>query len=69
MTHAGLNASIAEAQRFLERAKHLRAVLALDKIRTKMEAYMSDHPKETASVLRASMDLTRSLADLRRAGQ
>jgi len=65
MTHATLNASIAEAQRFLERAKCLRGALTWDKIRTKTEAYMSDHPKETASVRRASMDLTCILADLR----
>jgi hypothetical protein len=64
-----LNNTIEEAERFLKKAKELRDLMEDGK--RKMESgdkyyYPSDNPKESGAVRRASMDLTRSLADLRR---
>lgn len=55
-----LKEAIEEAQRFLKRAEDLR------KKTSKESAYVyGGFPKESGSVKRASMDLTRSLAKLR----
>jgi hypothetical protein len=61
MTIKALEEAISEASRFLIRAR------ALSRMHTKETACDSilDHPKEQGAVRRASMDLTRSLADLR----
>lgn len=59
-----LDAAIREAERFVERAKaiqsHKRQVLGPSVIR------FDAGPKETGAARRASLDLTRALADLRR---
>lgn len=67
-----INAAIAEAQRFIERAYWLRDTLIADGERMKSESasgskYVSAYtfPKESGAVRRASMDLTRSLAKMR----
>jgi len=64
-----LNNTIEEAEKFLKKAKELRNLMEEDKKR-EMESkdyyYSSGNPKESGAVRRASMDLTRSLADLRR---
>ena len=52
--------SIAEAKRFI-----IKAELAYDRLTTDNMAYICGS-KETASAKRASMDLTRSLAELRK---
>lgn len=53
-----LNSAISEAKRFLLRAEHL-------KLLNGSSTYIGDHPKEQGAVKRASMDLTRALAELR----
>ncbi len=67
MDRIKLKAAIDEAERFLKRAK------ALPKPVTRMyhdgsgRTYQDGNfPKEQGSIRRASMDLTRALADLRR---
>lgn len=59
MDAAKLNAAIKEAKRFLEKAKGLKDV------EVAFPEY-GFHPRESGAVRRASMDLTRALADLRR---
>ena len=54
--------AIAEANRFIKKAK-----LALKKLET--DSFASFGCKETGAAKRASMDLTRSLAELRRGGR
>lgn len=65
-----LNNSIEEAERFLEKAKILKSEL---KNTYEIEGYNGRKiqctpscPKESGAVRRASMDLTRSLAELRK---
>lgn len=63
MNHDTLKTAIAEARRFLK---------AANAVRSEKSPYGGTHlylegPKERGSCLRASMDLTRALADLRRA--
>lgn len=60
MTQDSLDAAIAEAGRFLERAQALRSVCADSGHRILAGS------RESAAVRRASLDLTRALADLRR---
>ena len=68
-----INAAITEAERFIERAAALRSTLALDDERVKASLAKDPNswdchynfPKESGSVLRASMDLTRALAKMR----
>ncbi len=60
-----LNIAIAEAKRFLERAK--AADLEYLKFGNRAGGYWRNNDtKATGSIRRASMDLTRALADLRR---
>lgn len=72
MTRDTITAAIAEAERFVERAKALLAVEVntwdyRDGSRNLREWKLtSDAPKEQGAVRRASMDLTRSLAEMRR---
>lgn len=51
---------IAEAERFIQKAK-----VARDAIKNREEKWHT-YPKETAAAKRASMDLTRALAEFRR---
>lgn len=53
-----LNVAIAEAERFIEKAKALREV------REKGMDFFNN-PRESGAAKRASLDLTRKLADLR----
>ena len=67
-----LDVAIEEAERFLKKAKDLRDLTINDEKRIKTakekgEYYWgSNNPKESGAVRRASMDLTRALANLRR---
>lgn len=64
-----VNTAIQEAERFLERAKRtLDAHKAEEKSRglVPSRSYLRAGPRETGALRRASMDLTRALADLRR---
>jgi hypothetical protein len=67
-----LDIAIEEAERFLKKAKSLRDLTISDEKRIKMAKekgdyyWVSSNPKESGAVRRASMDLTRALADLRR---
>ena len=60
-----LNTAIAEAERFLERAKAAKA--AHQWITSSPDATSLDYsnPRENGALRRASMDLTRALAELR----
>jgi len=57
MNRTKLAIAIQEAERFLERARVTQSVDT---------GHYWETPKENGSVRRASMDLTRALADLRR---
>jgi hypothetical protein len=64
-----ITAAISEAERFIERAIHLRSTLVADEARMDADTsqYVCAHtfPKERGAVRRASMDLTRALATMR----
>lgn len=64
MDLAKLNTAIVEAQRFLDRAETLRSTCSTFPFGGGTE--IDGDTKQTASVRRASMDLTRALADLRK---
>ena len=57
-----LKAAKAEAKRFLD------AVSAFEKAEAEKAEHYYSTPRQSGAVKRASMDLTRALADLRRAG-
>jgi hypothetical protein len=57
-----LKTAVEEAERFIKRAEALQAVAKHDR------QAMYDCPLEQGAIKRASMDLTRALADLRRPG-
>lgn len=64
-----LDTAINEAQRFIARAKTLQAVHKqhyAGKGAAATPRTFYDFPKDQAAVKRASMDLTRALADLRK---
>ena len=61
MNNGPLNTAVKEAERFLARARDLES-------RGHRGGYY-DQQVQTAAVKRASMDLTRALADLRRTGR
>lgn len=72
MTVTQLEETLAEARRFVKLADKVHATLrqseadyANEDLKYWERAHVS--PKDTGAVRRASMDLTRSLADLRRA--
>lgn len=67
MNKDSLNAAIAEAERFVKLAKACRANAALENAITG-RSWLSFQPKDSGATKRASMDLTRALADLRRPG-
>lgn len=62
MDHEKLDAAVAEAKRFIARAKELK------NRRKAGDLYDFQGCRESGAVRRASMDLTRALADLRRPG-
>lgn len=65
-----LKKAVAEAQRFIERAEELET--ALEEAWPNRPAHLRDFvdgvPRTSGAVRRASLDLTRALADLRRRG-
>lgn len=72
MTAAQLKETIAEARRFVNKAEALygrQKQHEADVRNPELEYWEWTHvsPKDSGAVRRASMDLTRSLADLRRA--
>lgn len=70
MKYETLLTTIAEAERFLERAKELakmhKNVTTNGTTHKVPSPYIYSLPKEQGLAKRASMDLTRALADLRR---
>lgn len=60
MKNGTLDQAVAEARRFIKSVDQLRIAQALND-----ERFPSANPRETGAVRRASMDLTRKLADLR----
>jgi len=58
-----LATAVAEAERFIERAKAIQAYRSHSH---GTDAYYDAGPKETGAARRASLDLTRALADLRK---
>lgn len=60
MRHEHIDAAVAEAKRFIAKADALKAR------RKKADLYDFQPCKESGAVRRASIDLTRALADLRR---
>lgn len=61
-----LDATITEAKKFIERAEVLRECLNTQKTEGDTRMWYSGFPKESGAMRRQSMELTRSLADLRR---
>jgi hypothetical protein len=67
-----LNTTIEEAKRFLDRAKELKDLISEEdkkwkEAKEKGEHYwISNNPKESGAVRRASMDLSRALSALRK---
>ncbi len=67
MNRNKLKIAVAEAERFIKRAKALPKPTGRE---YRPGFYMDDqHPIENGAIKRASMDLTRALADLRRPEQ
>jgi hypothetical protein len=62
-----LNAAIEQAERFVKLAKACRANADVHKAISGQD-WLSFHPKDSGATKRASMDLTRALANLRRPG-
>ncbi|NVN02174.1 hypothetical protein C0V97_04175 [Asaia sp. W19] len=58
MNRTTIATAVAEAKRFIERADGL--------IEKSDDKWLNDCPKERGATRRASMDLTRALADMRR---
>lgn len=66
MTADSLDVAIEEASRFLRRARKLRGIARLHRIRTKEDIFAVNGAETERTVLtQASMDLTRALAELR----
>lgn len=67
MNHEALQTAIAEAKRFLERAEKAGRGFEWREFANSSGGYWrNDDTTATAAAKRASMDLTRALADLRR---
>jgi hypothetical protein len=62
MKMVAVNEAIAEAQRFIKAAKQVKAV----KFFNGVPAAEAEYGKDSAACKRASMDLTRALAKMRR---
>lgn len=67
MNRTNLKTAIQEAERFLRRANELDAQTVACRLIDHPDAIVS-FPRQQAALKRASMDLTRALADLRRRG-
>jgi hypothetical protein len=65
MNYDVLQTAIAEAERFVERARLLSALYRKNLKQPPATPLIYDYPREQGMVRRASMDLTRALADLR----
>lgn len=65
MKYDNLKSAIAEAERFLERAKIFKKILDEDK-KSPCHIFSWEHRRESGATRRASMDLTRALAELRK---
>lgn len=63
MTQAQIKITVAEDERFLNRAKVVLALINADS-----EYALCSNPKHTGALRRASLDLTRALAQMRRPG-
>ena len=69
MDRKKLAAAVAEAERFIARAKALPKPTKYEVPGSPYNPFTHDNfPKEQGAIRRASMDLTRALADLRRPG-
>ena len=70
MENANIDRAIAEAKRFLERAKDLREATRYTngsyECEGKIHKTYPSAPKEHGALRRASLDLTRALAEMRR---
>ena len=69
MNHTTLKTAISEAERFLDRARRAERSFQIEEwpvTAPGQPTYYSTDTTATAAVKRASMDLTRALADLRR---
>lgn len=67
MNRKTLAAAVAEAERFLARAKALPEPTTYEVPGSQYNPFTNDNfPKEQGAIKRASMDLTRALAELRR---
>jgi hypothetical protein len=67
MTQTQLQNTIVEADRFLARAKALIKYLRDEEVYSgRKPIHTYSYPKESGAVKRASLDLTRSLAELRK---
>lgn len=67
MNRDKLAVAVAEAKRFIERAKALPKPTSYEVPGSAYNPFTHDNfPREQGAIRRASMDLTRALADLRR---
>lgn len=67
MNRGKLQVAVDEAHRFIQRAESLPDPIKRDHSGFEDGFYVDDHhPKEQGAIRRASMDLTRALADLRK---
>jgi len=66
MRPSGIKKAEIEAKRFLERVKELRDTDQLPKIVVEGEDWYLSGSKETGAIRRASLDLTRALAAMRK---
>lgn len=64
MKDVNIGTAVIEAKRFIEKAEAFQAEIALQKTRT---MYVNA-PKESGALRRASLDLTRALAEMRKPG-
>ena len=64
MTNETLGKAITEAERFLEEARAVKATATLPA--PNGYVHLTAGPKETGSLRRRSMDLTRALAEMRK---
>lgn len=63
MNREGIRVAIKEAERFLNTATDFEKLVHSQR----NDTYSSSNPKESGAVRRASMDLTRALANMRKA--
>lgn len=62
-----IDTAVAEAKRFLQRVEELKLAEEAT-LQAGRNIYYSTHSKQKGALRRASMDLSRALADLRRPG-